>query len=80
MGALEFHLVGHMIRMRSRCEASLNTLLTTVPSTFHHQQGPGWTVALQRNVTVVLRSIICDATSFTGMTKSCFFYLVNTFD
>ena len=35
------HLVGHVIRMQSRCQTPLGTLLTTVPSNCHLRQGHG---------------------------------------
>ena len=72
-------LVGHMIRMQSRCQAPLGTLLTTVPSNCL-RQGHGRTLTLQHNVADDLRSINCDVTSISGMTKSCFFNLVDTLD
>ena len=34
-------LVGHVIRMQSRCQTPLGTLLTTVPSNCHLRQGHG---------------------------------------
>ena len=71
---------GHVIRMQSRCQTPLGTLLTTVHSNFHHRQGHGRTSALQHNVADDLRSINCDVTSTSGMTKSCFFNLVYTLD
>ena len=73
-------LVGHMNRMQSRCQTPLGTLLTTVPSNCHLRQGHGRTSTLQHNVTDDLRSINCDVTSISGMTKSCFFNLVDTLD
>ena len=73
-------LVGHVIRMQSRCQAPLGTLLTTVPSNCHLRQDHGQTSALQHNVADDLRSINCDVTSISGMTKSCFFNLVNSLD
>ena len=36
-------LVGHVIRMQSRCQEPLGTLLTTVPSNCHLRQGHGRT-------------------------------------
>ena len=36
-------LVGHVIRMQSRCQTPLGTLLTTVPSNCHLRQGHGRT-------------------------------------
>ena len=73
-------LVGHVIRMQSRCQTPLGALLTTVPSNCHLRQGHGRTSTLQNNVADDVRSINCDATSISGMTKSCFFNLFNTFD
>ena len=73
-------LVGHEIRMLSRCETPLGTLLTTVPLNCHLWQGHGRTSTLQHNFADDLRSINCDVTSFSGMTKSCFFNLVDTLD
>ena len=72
--------VGHVIRMPSRCQTPLGTLLTTVPSNCHLRQGHGRTSALQHNVADDLRSIHCDMTSISGMTKLCFFNLVDTLD
>ena len=43
-------LVGHMIRMQSRCQTPLGTLLTTVPSNCHLRQGHGRTSTVQHNV------------------------------
>ena len=57
-------LVGHVIRMKSRCQAPLSTLLTTVPSNFHLRRGHGRTSALQHNVANDLRSINCDVLLF----------------
>ena len=37
------HIVGHVIRMQSRCQTPLGTLLTTVPSNCHLRQGHGQT-------------------------------------
>ena len=73
-------LVGHVIRMQSSCQTPLGTLLTTVPSNCHLRQGHGLTSTLQHNVADDLRSINCDVTSISGMTKSCFFNLVDTLD
>ena len=73
-------LVGHVSRMQSRCKTPLGTLLTTVPSNCHLQQGHGRTSTLQHNVADDLRSINCDVTSISGITKSCFFNLVDTLD
>ena len=73
-------LVGHVIRMQSRCQTPLGTLLTTVPSNCHLLQGHGRTSTLQHNVADDLRSINCDVTSISWMTKSCFFNLVGTLD
>ena len=75
-------LVGHMIRMQSRCQTPLGTLLTTVPvpSNCHLRQGHGRTSTRQHNVADDLRSINCDVTSISWMTKSCFFNLVDTLD
>ena len=39
------HLVGHVIRMQSRCQTPLSTLLTNVPSNCHLRQGHGRTTA-----------------------------------
>ena len=74
------HLVGHVIRMQSMCQTRLGTLLTTVPSNCHLQQGHGRTSTHKHNVADDLRSINCDVTSISGMTKSCFFNLVDTLD
>ena len=76
----KLRLVGHVIRMQSRCQTPLGTLLTTVPSNCHLRQGHGRTSTLQHNVADDLRSINCDVTSISGMTKSCFFNLVDTLD
>ena len=76
----QLRLVDHVIRMQSRCQAPLGTLLTTVPSNCHLRQGHGRTSMLQHNVADDLRSINCDVTSISGMTKSCFFNLVDTLD
>ena len=73
-------LVGHVIRMQSRCQTPLGTLLTTVPSNCDHQKDHGRTSTFQHNVADDLRSINCDVTSISGMTKSCFFNLVDTLD
>ena len=73
-------LVGHVIRMQSRCQTPLGTLLTTVPSNCHLRQGHGRTSMLQHNVADDLRSINCDVTSISGMTKSYYFNLVDTLD
>ena len=73
-------LVGHVIRIQSRCQTPLGTLLTTVPSNCHLRQCHGRTSTLQHNVADDLRSINCDVTSISGMTKSCFFNLVDTLD
>ena len=73
-------LVGHMIRMQSRCQTPLGTLLTTVSSNCHLLQGHGRTSTFQQNVADDLRSMNCDETSISGMTKSCFFNLVDTLD
>ena len=73
-------LVGHVIRMQSRCQTPLGTLLTTVPSNCHLRQGHGRTSTLQHIVADDHRSINCDVTSIFGMTKSCFFSLVDTLD
>ena len=74
------HHVGHVIRMQSRCQTPLGTLLTTVPTNFHHRQGHGRTATLQHNVADDLRSFNCDVTYILGMTKSCFLNLVDTLD
>ena len=73
-------LVGHVIRMQSRCQTPLSTLLTSVPSNCHIRQGHGRTSTLQHNVADDLRSINCDVTSISGMTKSCFLNLIDTLD
>ena len=73
-------LVGYVIRIQSRSQAPLGTLLTTVPSNCHNRQGHGRTSTLQHNVTDDLRSIKCDVTSISRMKKSCFINLVDTFD
>ena len=73
-------LIGHVIRMQSRCQTPLCTLLTTVPLNGHLLQGHFQTSTLQLNVADDLRSINCDMTSISGMTKSCFFNLVDTLD
>ena len=73
-------LVVHVIRMKSRCQTPLGTLLTTVPSNCHLRQGHGRTSTLQHNDADDLRSINCDVTSTCGMTKLCFFNLVDTLD
>ena len=73
-------LVGHVIRMQSRCQTPLGTLLTTVPSNCHLRQGHGRTSTLQHNVADDLKSINCDVTSISGITKSCFYNLVDTLD
>ena len=72
--------LGHVIRMQSRCQTPLGTLLTTVPSNGHLRQGHGQTSTLQHNVADDLRPINCDVTSISGMTKSFFFNLVDTLD
>ena len=51
-----------------------------VPSNCHLRQGHGRTSTLQHNVADDLGSINCDVTSISGMTKSCFFNLVDTLD
>ena len=43
-------LVGHVIRMQSRCQTPLDSLLTTVPSNCHLRQGHGRTSTLKHNV------------------------------
>ena len=73
-------LVGHVIRMQSMCQTPLRTLLTTVPSNCHLRQGHGRTSTLQHNVADDLRSINCDVTSISGITKSCYLNLVDTYD
>ena len=73
-------LVGHVIRMQSRCQTPIGTLLTTVPSNCHIWQSHGRTATLQHNVADDLRSINCDMTSISGMTKSCFFDSSDTLD
>ena len=73
-------LVGHVIIMQTRCQTPLGTLLTTVPSNYHLWQGHGRTSTLQHNVAGDLRSINCDVTSISGMTKSCFLNLVDRLD
>ena len=72
--------VGHLIRVQSICQTPLGTLLTTVPSNCHLRQGHGRTSTLQHNVADDLRSINCDVTSISGVTKSCFSNLVDTLD
>ena len=62
------------------CQTPFGTLLTTVPSNCHLRQGHGRTSTLQHNVADDLRSINCDVTSISGMTKSCFFNLVDMLD
>ena len=66
--------------MQSRCQTPLGSLQTTVPSNYHLRQGHDRTSTLQHNVADDLRSINCDVTSISGMTKSCFFNLVDTLD
>ena len=73
-------LVDHVIRMQSKCQIPLGSLLSTVPSNFHLWHGHGRTATLQHNVADGLRSINCDVTSISGMTNSCFFNLVDTLD
>ena len=73
-------LVGHMIRMQSMCQTPLGTLLTTVPSNCHLRQVHGRTSTPQHNVADDLRSINCDVTSISWMTKSYFINLVDTLD
>ena len=73
-------LVGHVIRLQSRCQITLSTLLTTATSNCHLRQCHGRTALLQHNVADDLRSINCYVTSIYGMTKSCFFNLVDTLD
>ena len=73
-------LVGHMIRIQSMCQSPLCTLLTTVTSNCHLRQDHGRTAMLLHNVADDVRSINCDVTSISGMTKSCFFNLVDTLD
>ena len=58
--------VGHVIRIQSRCQTQLGTLLTTVPSNCHLRQGHGRTSTFQHNVADDLRSINCDVTSISG--------------
>ena len=72
--------VGHVIRLQSRCQTPLGALLTTVSSNCHLRQGHGRTSTLQHNVADDLRSINCDVTSISWMTKSCFLNLVDTLD
>ena len=71
-------VVGHAIRMQSKCQTPLGTLLTTVPSNCHLGLGHGRTSTLQHNVADDLRSINCDVTSISRMTKSCFLNMVDT--
>ena len=73
-------LVGNVIRMQSRCQTPLGTLLTTVPSNCHLRQGHDRTLTLQHNVADDLRSINCGSTYIFWMTKSRFFILVDTLD
>ena len=80
IGKRRLRLVGHVIRMQSRCLTPLGTFLTTVPSNCHLLQVHGRTSTLQHNVDDDLRSINCDVTSISGMTKSCFLNLVDTLD
>ena len=80
IGKRRLRLVGHVIRMQSWCQTPLGTLPTTVPSNCHLRQGHGRTSTLQHNVADDLRSINCDVASISGMTKSCFFILVDTFE
>ena len=63
------HLVGHVIRMHSRCHTPLGILLTAVPLNCHLRQGHGQTATLQHNAADDLRSINCDVTSISGMTN-----------
>ena len=69
------HLVGYVIRMHWMCQTPLGTLLTTVPSNCHLRQSHGQAATFQHNVADDLRSINRDATSISGLTKSCFFNL-----
>ena len=71
-------LFGHVMRMQSRCQTPHGTLITTVPSNCHLRQGHGRTTTLQRNTADDHRTINCDVTSISGMTKSCFFNLVDS--
>ena len=73
-------LVGHVNRMQSRCQTPFGTLLTTVPSNCHIRQGHGRNSTFQHNVADDRRSFNCDVTSISGMTKSCFFNLVDKLD
>ena len=57
---LRLRLACHVIRMQSRCQTPLGTLLTKVPSNCHLRQGHGRTSTLQHNVADDLRSINCD--------------------
>ena len=68
-------LVGHMNRIKSRCQTPLGISLTTVPSNCHLRQGHGRTSTLQNNLADDLRSMNCDVTSIYGMTMSCFINL-----
>ena len=63
---LRLRLLGHVIRMQSRCSTPLGTLLTTVPSNCHLWQGHGQTSMLQHKDAVDLRSINCDVTFIFG--------------
>ena len=76
----QLRLVGHDIRMQLRCQTPLGTLLTAVPWNCHLRKGHGRTATLHHNVADDLRSINCDVSSISGMTKSCFFHLVDTLD
>ena len=74
------HLVGHVIRMQSRCQKPLGTLLSSVALNCYLRKGHGRTKTLQHNIADDLRSINCDVNSISGMINLCFFNLVNTLD
>ena len=74
------HLVGHEVRMQSRCLTPLGTFLRTVPSNCRLRQGHGQAAMFQHNVADDLRSINCDVTSISGMTKLCIFNFFETLD
>ena len=74
------NLVNPVVRMQSRRHAPLGTLLTNVPSNWHHWQGHGRTSTLQYYVADDLWSINCDETSISEMTNSCLINLFDTLD
>ena len=55
------------------CEATLDTLLTTVTSNCTRWQGNGRTVQLQHNHADNLKSMNCDVTCAISITKFCFY-------